>query len=357
MSARTDATVPGPFRVRVAPARRDADVLKGLLREGFADFTEETAELKVRSQYVENPAGEAECLVLEAPAGETAGMQCLVRRQFARGAQRFDAAIFADFVVLPAFRSLGPALLLVRESTALARRAFAFAYGFPNEKAKPVFTHTGLKPTLRVVRYAHPLRATRALSALLPPSLHPLLPLLAPVATGWIAIVDLVRSLRLRHALRWEFVEDFDDAFDELWAGAQRDGLILAERTHEALRWRFRNRSDHRISVARGADGRLEGYVVWTTRRRAVVVLDLLCRRPDDILAPFLAGFARHVRGTGEDAVSAELLLPARFTAAITAAGFREREASDMVLIVGDSTPIPELTRDLYITHFDRDSL
>lgn len=342
---------------RRVPARQAANRLATLLREGFDTFTAESAALKVRTQYVDNPAGEAEVIVLETADGEPVGMQALVRRPFALGEHRIEGAIFADFVVLPAYRALGPALLLARETLDVGRAVFAFAFGFPNEKARLIFMRAGLRPSMRLMRYGRPLRGKRLVANLLPQPVRRIAPLLAPFVTTAIVATDVVRTLRAGRRLRWTEIDAFDDAFDELWNVAEREDLMLSLRTRASLEWRFRHREGHRISVARGSQGHLEAYVVWTTRGGAAVVLDIFCRRPARDLHQVLSGFAWRARRFGQEALSIELLAPPAVLGSLARAGLRERESSDVVLLAGHAGAITDPGARLFLTHADRDSI
>src|SRR5688500_13696162 len=64
--------------------------------------------------YRRNPAGPARVWLLCTPTGEAVGGLSVFPRRFWAGGRHLSGAIVGDMIVLPAHRTLGPALMLQR---------------------------------------------------------------------------------------------------------------------------------------------------------------------------------------------------------------------------------------------------
>lgn len=343
--------------VRLADTRREASAICRLLETGFEEFSETTAQNKVSSQYLDNPSGVAECIVLEASGRtEIAGMQALVRRTFVAGNSRIPTGSFADFVVVPEHRLLGPALRILKHSLAHGKRTFDLLYGFPNEKAQLVFSRAGLLPTGRIVRYVKPIRSVPFLSARWKGQPTAVLRTVGALADAWLWWKE--RRLRAKGAVRWITMDTFDHSFDELWATSDLGGLLLADRSREQLAWRFGYEKDVRIAFCRqSSDDSPVGYVVWIRRPYAIRILDFLVAHPSD-LALLLSSFVQYSRKAGADSIAVEFAGPDTLSDVIEAVGFISRDSAPYVTVRGERGVLDaEHLASLYLTSFDRDSI
>src|SRR3546814_9956247 len=79
-------------------------------------------------------------------------------RQMLFGGRRVSAGGLVDLAVLPAHRSLGPALTLQTALMEAGAKRFDLLYGFPNPKAAAVFRRVGYAPLGELSRHARVLR-------------------------------------------------------------------------------------------------------------------------------------------------------------------------------------------------------
>lgn len=345
-----------PLEPRLADTPRESDAICRLLAAGFSELSRSAACEKVESQYISNPSGIACCVVMDGEQpGELVGMQALVSRTFVAGDVDLKPCSIADFVVLPEHRSLGPALRLLKHSIQQGRQHFDFLFGFPNDVAARIFAHAGLKPIGRVVRYVRLLRSSRLLSSRTARLPRPLASMLLAAVDGWLW---LKRIHGHDNSLAWSAPNEFGNILDELWTLSDRSDLVLGVRSREQLAWRFKSNQDARIALCRRRDGdAVIGYVIWVRGKHAIRILDLFCVRPTQDIGTLLAGFIRHVDVDGADSVSMEFTGPRSLQEAIVAVGFRPRESTPYLGVIGDRGLISEQQlAALYLTSFDRDS-
>lgn len=347
------------YVVRAADLPAERSTIEHLFASGFPDTAEPTFHARLAQHYLENPAGPAACLVLEVgDTGEPVGMQGLLRRRFRSEVGSVRGAAMADYLVLPAHRTLGPALQLLRAALEAGQRHADFLYGFPNKRAGVVFARAGLGPRAMLTRYAHLIRSEASIRRTLSPTYQGIARVVA-------VLTDLALAVRHRLSYRWGWPtltwsepETFGAEVDEIWSRFAPTGLVTGERTAQVLKWRFQSNRSPRILVAHHAVDRSPvGYVVWSLSGRGIEIHDVLCVRPDLDLTPLLVGFVARARRTAAEVVSFEFAGPPALRSAVQRAGFAAREQSPVHLsVAGDNRHADDLAASLYLTSFDRDT-
>ncbi len=347
------------YRVRAADVVAERDAIAGILSDGFPGLTAASIDERLSAQYQSNPAGPADCVVLEeAESGELAGVQGLLRRRFESAKGAIEAAVMADYVIRPAHRALGPALQLLKGAIERARSRGGFLFGFPNAKASVVFARAGLAPRLWLTRYVSLIRSEATIRRRLSPAYRFLAGGVAAVGNVALAIRHLVSKGLAPAELSWAEPKSFGREFDELWSALDRAGLVIGVRSAGMLAWRYPAAPSRRVALARrGADGPLVGYVVWSVADRLISIHDVCCAHLARDLAPLLVGFVDRARRTPAEAVYLEFAGPPALAAAVRRAGFVPRETSPVHLVVADGSFSAEgLAASLYLTGFDRDT-
>ncbi|HMJ11799.1 MAG TPA: hypothetical protein VK524_10325, partial [Polyangiaceae bacterium] len=145
-------------------------------------------------------------------------------------------ALLGDFFVHKAHRSLFPALSLQRTAADAARQSAAFVYGFPNQKAVPVFRRLGFSELGTVCRFVRVLDYAPYLDRYLkrPALAHAL-------ARGLNTLAPLRRPSSLVPSRRYasEWLERFDERFDTLERASLLGVPVRGQRTAAFLNWRF----------------------------------------------------------------------------------------------------------------------
>lgn len=340
-------------------ARADLDTSQGLVAslwaQGLGGLVDRVAEDKYRRSYLENPAGHGDCiLLLDNASGQAVGVQGFIPRRFWRGNRRVDAAVMADYVVVPEHRFLGPALKLIRSGLELGKTRFAFCYGTPNEKSLGIVRRVGLVTVGHITRYTKVVRSNDYWRRRLPPWL--VWPV-ALVADAAIACADLSQISLRGERFRWCEQAEFGAEFDEIWSQRPAD-RVFGERSRVALAWRYSTASGNRswrTMVATDRTGRPAGYVVWRERNGAAMVSDFMCTGPDARLQTFLRSFSWHLRQYHVDRLSLEYFGNEDVVDSLLDCGFAARERTPIVCFEYPGGGVAISQPDAYMTSFDRD--
>ncbi len=342
--------------------RLDA-ALEALWRDGLA-MTGDLAA-RFRWAYRDNPAGPGAVYVLLAGASTMVGCAGLLPRRFVAGARKLAGAMYGDFAVEPAHRTLLPALQLQREAGRHVARDCHFGYGFPNAAAAGVFRRLGHVQVGLMARYARVLRLEPHLRAA---GSRPL-----RWAAGVGALADHlrgaltgVRRLASRDATALEWLDAPDARLDDLFGRAARFLPIVGDRGREALAWRFFSRpgSGARLAaLSDGSGGRLRGYAVVVpaigiSGRPIAEIKDFLAASEAD-LSVLLGRLCGDLALQGFATASVRFLGASRVVSRLAAAGFERRSEERPFLVqAGESHSPPPLILDReswYLTDGDED--
>jgi ribosomal protein S18 acetylase RimI-like enzyme len=359
----------GGYTVRRADLATEWETIRDLWCRNYPGVDETSARRKYNSQYIENSAGQADCLLLQeaSPSGAAVGTQSLLRRRFYAFGEPFDAAVMADLAVDKEHRALGPAMHLVRACRARGQETRRLLYGFPNEKSEALYRRMGFLPLVRIQTYVQLLRADAWLQRRPGGALTRLRALLAPPGTGLLALDRLRRRLTGRWGGRFQWHEYADSeavgVIDQAWQLADCSGLVVADRSSGPFSSRFPDGSGVRVSVA--VDRRSDepaAIVTWSAQQDAVGIRDLLVTHPLQDFLPALGSFVDLRAQEAFQRIELEFYGPDPLVAAIRRAGFWPRGGAPVYFLplegeTAASAPAREsLVQSLYLTSFDRDA-
>ena len=291
------------YTVHQADAERDRELILGLWRGNLGDEARMAA--KYDWFYLQCPDGRPLTLLLRhEQSGEWVGVASAGPRRMVCGGKPMLAGVLVDLTVLPAHRSLWPALSLQMALLEAGAKRFALLYGFPNPKAAAIFRRVGYTPLCKLVRHARVLRhgdyARRRIPALFA----------APA--GWLS--DAADRLRLRAwkgGLRGRWQDQADEALGALWSPGSADGGPVAIRDLAFLQWRFDNSplGKVRYLVVEDVAGRPQAWFACESRAGVLRVHDFWSRHAG-AAGPSraeLATLLRSARESGHGSVSVEL--------------------------------------------------
>lgn len=333
-------------------------LITSLWSNGLDGLVDDVAEAKYRDYYVENPAGCGICLVLhDAKTSKAIGVQGLIPRTFFAGNRQINAATLGDFVVLPGYRSLGPALKLMRTCIAVSKVRFTLVYGTPNDKARAIIERAGLRVLGTLTRYTKVIRSTSYWKDRLP---RWIVPPVAFAVDTLIACADISRGWMHGMDWRWSEHANFGPELEKIWQGRDID-VITGERRPPVLGWRYSSfdpGSPWQISLATDSSGVPLGYVVWRRRNGIAMVSDFFCVNANHSTRALLQSFVRYIRQFPVDRLSLEFFGLSSVVEALAACGFVARDRSPIVVIAHtdeESHAASLLSNGIYMTSFDRD--
>ena len=231
-----NAQAPPLYSTREGDVGIDRDVVLAVWRGNLGQDARMAA--KYDWFYVRPPAGAPLLqLLMHAQSGVAVGACAAGRRRMLLGGHESLAGVMVDLAVIPAHRSLGPALILQQGLFAAGQRAVDVLYGFPNPKAAPVFKRIGYRQLADMIRYARVVKHAQYVDRRLPRLPAPLVGMLG-------ALIDL--GARLRDAWRLPQARTlraqwFDRAPDiaSMWNASPKPSALTALRDATHLRWRF----------------------------------------------------------------------------------------------------------------------
>jgi hypothetical protein len=350
------ASAPASYEVKALDPYSAREQVLAVWREGGLGGNQ-APEISVRRYdwfYLRNPQGAARLSLLfnggTVPAGSL-GIGC---RGFHIGGERVLAGALVDFVVSPRHRSAFPALTLQRKGREHALQSMDLLYGLPGASAVSVCKRLATHVSLEFTRLARVLRYRRYLERLVPGLLA------APVAV----IIDALDFLRIRARLfasPWlgEWVDEFDESFDALWAEFDKSELCIGTRDRGFLHWRFRERPgcDYRIfTVRHKSDRSLRMYFVCRSSGGVLGIDDCLGVGSDSQLEQGVLMFCLAARKLGATAVEVHLTGKTALLAALLRSNFSVREGRPFFAVLGKALQGRAGSHNWYVTRADEDT-
>lgn len=290
------------YSTHQADVERDRELILGLWRGNLGD--EARMARKYDWFYRECPYGVPLVMLLRhGPSGAWVGVASAAPRRMLMDGRVVQAGLLVDFTVVPAHRSLWPALSLQMALMEEALKRYDLLYGFPNPKAAALFRRVGYVPLSRIVRYARVLRHGDYLRARLPG-------FLAAPAGRMLDVFDRVRLRARARGLSAQWRPRADESLAALWSDADAGRGPVAIRDLEFLRWRLDDSPlvGLRYLVVCAGDGGVLSWFACEGRGRVLYVHDFWSR--DGAAGPGpgeLAMLLRAARAEGHGAVSVEL--------------------------------------------------
>lgn len=295
-------------------------------------------------------------VLLHGGDAELVGATGVGMRRFQAIGKSVDAALLGDFFVHRAHRSLFPALSLQRTAADAARANAAFVYGFPNQKALPVFRRLGFAELGTVRRFVRVLDYTRYLDRRLK---RPWLTRVVARPLNAVAPLRRPRSLLPSRTRRYAWVTRFDERVDALERESQLRVSVRGQRTAAFLNWRFCAKpgfAGSALTLFDAGTEALRAYAVVESAPEAAYVRDLYGRTWADV-EHLLFRLERELRTARAASISMNLLGAPELVALLTRAGYAERLSTRKVILSAAPASAPDLSdaAHWYLTDADED--
>lgn len=329
--------MPGTLRTRPADQAKDRQRIGEVLRRNLPDAAppERLAWL-----YGSNPCGPALVLLAEEEgSGEPVATSAAHRRRFRIDGKDALALNLSDFAIDAPYRTLGPALGLLRATLAtVAEGGFAFSYDVPSESMLALYRRLGYVELGRMERRVRPLSLRAALERRIGPAARFL---------AW----PLDAALRVRDALS-PTPGDLDVAPLEGGFGAEFDALEEREalrfrargvRSAAYLDWRYARHTmwPHETLCARRR-GALAGFLVWrASAPGALSIAELVDGGQKDVARALVKALSALGRARGATALSVEALAGSPAADRFDDLGFLKRgDGPGPVVYLPPGTPV-----------------
>ena len=240
-----------------------ADILAlNLLEHGPTDMMVNPEDFRWR--YAENPAGKAQISVVrDEHAHRVAGFAWIIPLQMRLFGKNYLAVMTANQLVHPDYRdSLAYAKLIRHRQRLLRQSDIAFRYTFPIDEIFDRFISIEKMSAFPIPLLVRPLNTAKLARNFFTRRWMQLL-------GGWggrIATLLLFynRDRRSpRHSLKVEWLDQFDERFDDFWERVREKYNIMLVRDRAFLTWRFAPVSERRYRILSALAGdELLGYIV-----------------------------------------------------------------------------------------------
>jgi hypothetical protein len=345
------------YRVAKADVNRDEAAITNLWRIGGLGGERSSPQndaLRYDWFYRQNPQGSPQLTLLYSnPDSEPAGFLGVGARTFHMDGMQVPAGVLVDFVTSPRHRSAYPALTLQRQARAAALPVTPIVYGLPDTKAVLVCRRLEAHVQADMQRWVRVIRSRAYFERKLPGWLA------APIALIADSMDRLLVGAQLAgRGLRGEWMESFDQRFEDLWNTAQKSGRIVGVRGRDFLEWRFRRqpgRSYRIFGVTRAADGKLISYFVCESAPKFLVVKDCFTAGSSEAFKTSLLLLSAAARRLRLDAVSAELVAGEGVLHALRRAQFVQRSHRPFFAVVHESIRESVQKCEWFITPADED--
>jgi hypothetical protein len=327
------------IRIRQADPRADRDRILAVLSRNLppAAPIERHAWL-----YLSNPCGPSRVwLALHAKTGEAIGTSAGHPKKVRINGRIVTALNLSDFAIDRPYRSLGPALSLLRGTLEpMDRSEFAFSYDHPSQAMLAIYKRMGGHDVGHSQRLVRLLRLTPVLRRRWGKGLKA--DVVGGLGDAMLGMRDRVHSplRRLGRAkslsislLRGTCGEEFD-RLDETVA---TDSTVRLVRSSEYLRWRFLDNATGKHEILCARRGReLVGYLIFRPARSdGLSVVDLVSTRDSGAAEALIDELVPIGRARAMALLEATALGGSPSAQMLSALGFRARDSSPGVVIYG----------------------
>ncbi len=276
--------------------------------------------------YLSNPDGPALVWLAEDPDGMPLGTSAAHPRRMRIDGSLVRAVNLGDFAVDQAYRTLGPALQLLRATLApVCAGAYAFSYDYPSRPMHALYKRMGRTALGRSERWVRPVALKTVGRRQVGEGV---ISAVVGAAADWAlrtrdALAGAAKAVRVE-MLAGACGEEFD-ALDARLAGGRP---VRGVRDAAYLNWRYRRHTmwRHAIICAR-RDGRLAGYAVLRHRESKVVSLvDLQSEEDESVCRRLVAEAVHWARCRDAEALDVEVLGGSASARLVRSLGFIRRQ-------------------------------
>ena len=334
--------------IREACLDTDAPVLISLARE---HLTANSDGRRFAWLYTGNPFGRAQAwLAYDDATAAPIGMAAVFPRAMYLNGEGVSAGVFGDFCVHHKYRTLGPALELLRACVASVRAGqLAFCYDFPSRVMASLYKRLGIQPGCNSVRLAKLLVKQTTLAHFL--------------RNRWLSgfVASLInRAATIRWRPHWRDLADFameagtfNQEYTDLAIRVASGWGDCTMRTAEYLNWRYVQHPFLKFeTMSARYQGELLAYCVLTVSGGSATIVDFFGVVDDVLVSNLLQKATRLLLQRGVESINFPVVANPLLVHRLSRMGFCRRELAPVV-ICGGATPAPG---NLFLVDGDRES-
>ncbi len=340
------------YTITAADPDLDRERIIGLWKHGLTHAG--MPEAKFDWYYAKNPAGIPRAFFLYvAGEPEPVGVAAIATRHMQLGTKVMAAGALIDFVALPEYRTLFPALFLQKEMRLAALETdctHALLYGLPNPKSLAVVRRIGYQLIGQMVRRVRIVRSAIYLSRYAPIGISNIIgPLIDRVRLGTLALQNIALTKFQR-----QWIDRPDARFDVLWhkiaAQAKTQSFLIGIRDCAFLTWRFTDcplRSYRFFTLSSVADNRLIAYAACAVNGESLEVHDFLVDTTErGAIKALWHAISAEAFHRGHTNISVEFMGDASLQKELKVAGMRKRQERPLYASISNISKVGTSSKD-----------
>lgn len=311
--------------IRQADPDSERSTVLQLLKE---NLPEAATEGRFDWAYLDNPDGVASVWLAETADGEAVGTSAAFPRQFRVKGNTARALVLSDFAVDRRFRTLGPAVALLRATLAsIDDGSFEFALDHPSESMLAVYKRLGGIELDRHTRYVRLLKASGASERRWGAGLR------ASVigSLGDFVLRTADRFRRIPGGLSVDVYSGaFTDEFDRLGRVLEERRAVCGDRRSDYLNWRYRNGIRFSYSTVTVRSGRelLAYAILQQTDAASARIAEFVCPADSAIEVALFRALLDVARRSNVESLQASCMQGGAWCTILKRLGFAAREQS-----------------------------
>jgi len=346
----------GPISIRRVRPRAERDAVLRLLKE---NLPEAATEGRYDWAYLDNPDGVASVWLAETADGEAVGTSAAFPRHFRVKGNTVRALVLSDFVIDSRFRTLGPAVALLRATLgSIDDGSYDFALDHPSDSMLAVYKRLGGTELGRLRRHARLVNISGTTQRRWGAGLGARL--VGSLGDFALRTIDQLRRVPggltvAVHAGR------FTDEFAKLGHLLEDRRDICGERRPEYLNWRYRSgiRFSYTTVTVRSAGELLAYAVLQQNNAASITIVEFVCPTDAAIEVALLSALLKISRHCNAESLQASCMEGGAWCTILKRLGFaaREQSAGPVVYSPKNAKLVDTLTdrKQWWMTDGDRD--
>lgn len=311
------------------------DCKEALISFRNTNRTDERNELYFDWRYLERPnSGQKPIIVwAETEYGEKIGSCSIIPHHFSIDNMVHLIGVLGDISVVKHWRGKGIAQRMFKYlSGSEAVRKFKFCFVLPNEAAARPLAKTGWQIISKIDRYVKVIDVKEKLTSYIKSSW--LSSALSIPINFLFKIVSYEIFLKEADGFKAGLVQEFDDAFDDLWNRICKKDMILALRNRDYLTWRYLNQINKSQIFILKKKSKLCGYIIFSLQEKICLIDDILCLHDNRNSLYLLYYFLKYIRKNGTAAsISLTLKRNSKFSLPLLKFGFIKRPDHQQIMV------------------------
>lgn len=334
------------FFIEEANLNNDTDTIIGLWKRNLSAHSSTAYSETIKKldwYYKNNPYGYGKIWLLKTDDdnGTVVGTEGMGLRKIKVHNKYLEVGLTADLAVDTKYRTLGPALKLMKKVYEESNNGVGLIYGLPNNRAVVPTERVGFRLLGRMGRSIKILRHSKYIQKYIK------WPFVSKILSFPVGFMMTMFSKETYCILPNDYVgvdiSEFDAKFDVLWEEMSQNHKILSERTSKFLNWRYCEcpTFDYKIyALINQTDQYLAGYIVYCQNTDNMIqIIDFSFKDGERAFDLLMSSFIKHMKKTNASSIALDFFGSSTVKTKMKKFGFipRKEKRAIMVALKGDT--------------------